>query len=136
MALKLEFTFRPCVIIVSSVILRLSGSRDVHTVERVPDAPSLSSYPRHSFTLHAAPICPSNMIPLPLSIVLLIHIHLLQYPHANSPEYDDHVFDPKTRGLKDRMKTMEDLTYFLVGKVEGKSALRSVGTILVNTFYR
>ncbi|KAI0313204.1 hypothetical protein OF83DRAFT_1142519, partial [Amylostereum chailletii] len=66
------------------------------------------------------------MINLPLPIVLLIHIHLLQYPHANSPEYDEHVFDPKTRGLRDRAKTMEDLCYFLVGKIEGKRALKTL----------
>ncbi|KAI0056066.1 hypothetical protein BV25DRAFT_1658710 [Artomyces pyxidatus] len=61
------------------------------------------------------------MLTLPHPILLLIHIHLLSYPHANNPEYDEHIFDSKTRGLRDRTKTMEDLCYFLVGKIHGKA---------------
>ena len=66
------------------------------------------------------------MLSLPLPLLLLIHIHLLGYPRADEPEYDEHVFNVKLRGLRDRIKTMEDLCYFLVGKIESKPRLKSV----------
>ncbi len=66
------------------------------------------------------------MLFLPLPLLLLIHIHLLGYPQADDPEYDEHVFNVKTRGLRDRTKTMEELCYFLVGKIEHKPHLKSV----------
>ncbi|KAH9992724.1 hypothetical protein BJV74DRAFT_393505 [Russula compacta] len=66
------------------------------------------------------------MLSLPLPLLLLIHIHLLGYPHADEPEYDEHVFNVKMRGLRDRTKTMEDLCYFLVGKIEPKPRLKSL----------
>lgn len=67
------------------------------------------------------------MLSLPLPLLLLVHIHLLGYPHADEPEYDEHVFNVRTRGLRDRTKTMEDLCYFLVGKIE-KPRLGSVSS--------
>ena len=70
------------------------------------------------------------MLSLPLPLLLLVHIHLLGYPHADEPEYDQHVFDAKTRGLRDRTKTMEELSYFLVGKIEHKPRLKSVSSPL------
>jgi len=69
------------------------------------------------------------MLSLPLPLLLLIHIHLLGYPHADEPEYDEHVFNVKLRGLRDRIKTMEDLSYFLVGKIEPRSRLKSVSIL-------
>jgi hypothetical protein len=66
------------------------------------------------------------LLSLPLPLLLLIHIHLLGYPRADEPEYDEHVFNVKLRGLRDRIKTMEDLCYFLVGKIEPKPRLKSV----------
>ncbi|KAF8269690.1 hypothetical protein EI94DRAFT_924825 [Lactarius quietus] len=66
------------------------------------------------------------MLSLPLPLLLLIHIHLLGYPRADEPEYDEHVFNVKLRGLRDRIKTMEDLCYFLVGKIEPKPRLKSL----------
>jgi hypothetical protein len=68
------------------------------------------------------------MLSLPLPLLLLVHIHLLGYPHADEPEYDEHVFNIKMRGLRDRTKTMEDLCYFLVGKIEHKPRLKSVSS--------
>ena len=68
----------------------------------------------------------TRMLSLPLPLLLLIHIHLLGYPRADEPEYDEHVFNVKLRGLRDRIKTMEDLCYFLVGKIESKPRLKSV----------
>ena len=73
------------------------------------------------------------MLSLPLPLLLLIHIHLLGYPHADEPEYDEHVFDVKMRGLRDRTKTMEDLSYFLVGKIEHKPRLKSVSSPPIKT---
>jgi len=67
------------------------------------------------------------MLSLSLPLILLVHIHLLGYPHADEPEYDEHVFNVKMRGLRDRTKTMEDLCYFLVGKIE-KPRLKSVSS--------
>ncbi|KAK7031836.1 hypothetical protein R3P38DRAFT_2925834 [Favolaschia claudopus] len=62
---------------------------------------------------------PPTVFTLPIPLILLIHLHLLQYPQANKPEYDHNLFDPRVRGLRDRTKTMEDLCYFLVGRIEG-----------------
>ena len=69
------------------------------------------------------------MLSLPLPLLLLVHIHLLGYPHADEPEYDENIFNVKTRGLRDRTKTMEDLCYFLVGKIERKPRLKSVSSL-------
>ena len=75
------------------------------------------------------------MLYLPLPLLLLIHVHLLGYPHADDPEYDEHVFNVKTRGLRDRTKTMEDLCYFLVGKIENKPRLKSASFPPYQTFH-
>ena len=54
---------------------------------------------------------------VPIPLLFLVHLHLLEYPLANNPEYDHNLFDPNVRGLRDRTKSMEDVCYFLVGKV-------------------
>jgi hypothetical protein len=64
----------------------------------------------------------SDTLSLPLPLLLLVHLQILEYPHRNKPEYDHQVFDPSVRGLRDRTKTMEDVCYFLVGKIERKDA--------------
>jgi len=61
------------------------------------------------------------VLSLPESLLLLIHLHILQYPYANEPEYDEHIFNVRIRGLRERAKTMEDVAYFLVGRIEGRS---------------
>lgn len=77
------------------------------------------------------------MLSLPLPLLLLIHIHLLGYPRADEPEYDEHVFNVKLRGLRDRIKTMEDLCHFLVGKIESsKPRLKSVSPLLPSPPYQ
>jgi hypothetical protein len=58
------------------------------------------------------------VVGLPIPLLFLVHLHLLEYPLANNPEYDHNLFDPNVRGLRDRTKSMEDVCYFLVGKVE------------------
>ena len=57
---------------------------------------------------------------LPTPLLLLVHLHILEYTHANNAEYDHNIFNPRTRGLRERVKTMEDVAYFLVRKIEGK----------------
>ncbi|KAF8875956.1 hypothetical protein CPB84DRAFT_1853108 [Gymnopilus junonius] len=62
-----------------------------------------------------------TLLSLPLSLILLVHLHILEYPHANNSEYDHDVFNPRKRGLRERAQTMEDVAYFLVSKLEGKN---------------
>ncbi|KAG6887943.1 hypothetical protein C0995_011457 [Termitomyces sp. Mi166 len=63
----------------------------------------------------------ASVFSLPLPLILLIHLHILEYPHANSPEYDHNIFHPRVRGLKERTKLLEDICYFLVGRLEGNA---------------
>ena len=67
-----------------------------------------------------------TVISLPNPLILLIHLHILEYPHANNPEYDHNIFNPRLRGLRERTKLMEDISYFLVGRVEGKNGVKTV----------
>ncbi|KAF8799975.1 hypothetical protein BYT27DRAFT_7118735 [Phlegmacium glaucopus] len=60
-----------------------------------------------------------SIISLPNPLILLIHLHILEYPHANNPEYDHNIFNPRIRGLRERVKLMEDISHFLVGRIEG-----------------
>ncbi|KAK0189169.1 hypothetical protein F5146DRAFT_1058251 [Armillaria mellea] len=60
----------------------------------------------------------NSVFQLPLPLLLLIHLHILEYPHVNDPEYDINVFNPGTHGLRDRAQSMQDIFYFLVGKIE------------------
>ncbi|KDR70941.1 hypothetical protein GALMADRAFT_144407 [Galerina marginata CBS 339.88] len=70
----------------------------------------------------------NDILSLPTSLILLVHLHILEYPHANNPEYDHEIFNPRTRGLRERAKTMEDIAYFLIGKIEKKSAKAILST--------
>ncbi|TFK39587.1 hypothetical protein BDQ12DRAFT_665401 [Crucibulum laeve] len=68
----------------------------------------------------------SSILSLPIPILILLHLHILEYPQANKPEYDHNIFNGQVRGLRDRTKLMEDICYFLVGKVEkGRDVARS-----------
>ncbi|KAF8868560.1 hypothetical protein BD779DRAFT_1807953 [Infundibulicybe gibba] len=67
----------------------------------------------------------TTILSLPLPLLLLVHLHLLSYPHAAKPEYDHALFDPRVRGLRDRIRSMEDVCYFLVGQIAGP-ALRTI----------
>jgi hypothetical protein len=55
----------------------------------------------------------------PWSLILLIHLHILEFPQAETSDNGYNIFDPSRRGLRDRTKSMEDICYFLVGKIEG-----------------
>lgn len=64
---------------------------------------------------------------LPNSLLILVHLHLLNYPLKDASGYDDRLFDPMLRGIRERTKAMEDISYFLVGQVEeGRERARSV----------
>ncbi|KAJ7650995.1 hypothetical protein FB45DRAFT_889291 [Roridomyces roridus] len=60
----------------------------------------------------------ATVFSLPVPLILLIHLHIIQYPHANKPEYDQNIFNPRVRGVRDRTKTMEDVCYFLVSRID------------------
>ena len=88
----------------------------------------------------------SCVLPLPTSLVLLLHLHILSYPQCNSPEYFPATVFSLTRPLRDRTKTMEviwphlyqrrshvapqDIVAFLIEKIEGKAKCKSVGAHL------
>jgi hypothetical protein len=58
----------------------------------------------------------------PSTLLLLVHLYILNYPYVNNTEYDHDLFNPRIRGLRDRTKAMENITYFLVGQIEGGSS--------------
>lgn len=63
-----------------------------------------------------------SLLTLPCPLVLFIHLHLLHFSPKEGPGYDERLFDPKTRGIRERMTAMEDVSYFLVAKIEGSIA--------------
>ena len=56
---------------------------------------------------------------LPDSLLLLVHLHLLNFPLKDAAGYDEQLFDPSINDFRKRTKAMEDICYFLVGKVQG-----------------
>ncbi|OSD05308.1 hypothetical protein PYCCODRAFT_1223699 [Trametes coccinea BRFM310] len=63
---------------------------------------------------------------IPNALLILLHLHLLNYPIQDATGYDEHLFSP-TRGMRERNKAMEDICYFLVGKIErSKDRARSI----------
>ncbi|KAF5360234.1 hypothetical protein D9757_012891 [Collybiopsis confluens] len=64
---------------------------------------------------------PKNVTELPLPLLLLIHLQILQYPAVNDDQFDIDLFDSHKRGLRARLKLMEDLGYWLVQKLEGRN---------------
>jgi hypothetical protein len=72
-------------------------------------------------TLKYTPVMAALVLSLPLPLILLVHLHILEYPHANKSEYDHNIFNGRVRGLRDRIKTLEDICYFIVGRLEGNA---------------
>ncbi|KAF8524210.1 hypothetical protein JB92DRAFT_2881529 [Gautieria morchelliformis] len=68
----------------------------------------------------------SCVLPLPTSLVLLLHLHILSYPQCNSAEYSSVTLFAHSRPLRDRTKTMEDIVAFLIEKIEGKEKRKSI----------
>ncbi|KAI0831939.1 hypothetical protein BC628DRAFT_569953 [Trametes gibbosa] len=54
---------------------------------------------------------------LPNGLLIILHLHLLDYPLQDATGYDERLFD-STRGMRERNKATEDISYFLVGKIE------------------
>lgn len=63
---------------------------------------------------------------IPSGLLLLLHLHLLSYPHADEPGYGPHLFDPAARGLRDRARAMQDVCAFLVRALEGAPRARQL----------
>ena len=74
------------------------------------------------FVLHSTNFPNRLPFPIPDSILLLTHLHLLQCPLQLEPN----MFDPNIRGIGDRFKTMEHIVYFLMGQAEGQQRLKAV----------
>ncbi|KAI0742022.1 hypothetical protein C8Q80DRAFT_1274349 [Daedaleopsis nitida] len=55
---------------------------------------------------------------LPNALLIILHLHLLNYPLQDAAGYNERLFD-QSRGMRERTKAMEDITYFLVTRVEG-----------------
>ncbi|KDQ19071.1 hypothetical protein BOTBODRAFT_52254 [Botryobasidium botryosum FD-172 SS1] len=72
------------------------------------------------------PLGNTPLIQLPETLQLLIHLHLLAFPKANDPEYDDFLFDSQSRGIGKRTKSMEDIVYFLTSVIEGENATKQL----------
>ncbi|KAF8826215.1 hypothetical protein HHX47_DHR6000665 [Lentinula edodes] len=67
-----------------------------------------------------------SVLELPLPLLLLIHLQILQYPLTNNEDFDIHIFDAQKRGLRARIKMMEDLGYWLVNQIEGKGIKKAI----------
>ena len=65
--------------------------------------------------------------PIPPSILLLIHLHLLQCPFTTDPACEPQMFDPTRRSLVERMRFSEEITYFLTTRAESEAVAKSVG---------
>ncbi|KIK54228.1 hypothetical protein GYMLUDRAFT_264742 [Collybiopsis luxurians FD-317 M1] len=58
---------------------------------------------------------------LPLPLLFLVHLQILQFPGVNDDQFDIDIFNAHKRGLRARIKLMEDLAYWLVERIEGKN---------------
>lgn len=69
-------------------------------------------------TCHERLLTTSNRLPFPIpdSILLLLHLHLLQctLPEAQDPN----LFNPNSYGIGERIKNMERIVYFLMSVIE------------------
>lgn len=76
-------------------------------------------FPAHHH--QANPLTTGTMTPeqcLPNALLIILHLHLLNYPLQDAAGYDERLFE-QSRGMRERTKAMEDITYFLVTRVEG-----------------
>ncbi|KAI0761809.1 hypothetical protein BD413DRAFT_236006 [Trametes elegans] len=63
---------------------------------------------------------------LPNGLLIILHLHLLNFPLQDATGYDERLFD-SSRGMRERNKAMEDISYFLVGKIEhGKDRAKAI----------
>ena len=62
--------------------------------------------------------------PIPDGILLLVHLHLLDWP--TDDVCDPNMFNATSHGIGDRIKTMERVIYFLIAKSEGDQHAKTV----------
>ncbi|GBE86319.1 predicted protein [Sparassis crispa] len=65
-------------------------------------------------------------VALPHSLLVLVHLHLLDYPLKQAAQYDERLFNSKTNGIRERTKAMEDICYFLLGRIEGRDRAKAI----------
>jgi hypothetical protein len=67
--------------------------------------------------------------PFPIlpSILLLIHLHLLECPLTTDPACEPQMFDPACRSLVERVNFAEEIIYFLTKRAESEAVAKSVG---------
>ena len=69
---------------------------------------------------------------LPPALLVLIHLHLLGFEAANEKQYDENLFNQAAHSGGERIKSMEEITYFLVAKIEGAvSRAKKVGNSVI-----
>jgi hypothetical protein len=56
-------------------------------------------------------------------LLLLLHLHLLNYPFDSQNPLDEHTFDSNVYSASSRSKSMEDISFFLVSKIEGQRGI-------------
>ena len=67
---------------------------------------------------------------LPNGLLIILHLHLLNFPLRDAAGYDERLFDATSRGMGQRSKALEDIAFFLVGKIEGtRERTRSVSGV-------
>ncbi|KAH8103899.1 hypothetical protein BXZ70DRAFT_670531 [Cristinia sonorae] len=59
---------------------------------------------------------------IPASLAILIHLHLLNFQLKNAANYDENLFNAQKHGIGERSKALEDISYFLVTKIEGQKS--------------
>jgi len=64
--------------------------------------------------------------PIPPSILLLIHLHLLECPFTTDPACEPQMFDPARRSLVERVRFAEEIIYFLTTRAEREAVAKSV----------
>ena len=85
--------------------------------QRVPEQ-SLANM-RAPVSQRFLPLLMSFMEAISPVLLLLAHLRILQFPHIANPEYDSDLFDSTRRGMRERTKAMEDISFFLVELLEG-----------------
>ena len=56
---------------------------------------------------------------LPDGLLVILHLHLLGFPLRAAAGLDERLFDATRRGMHERAKALEDIAFFLVGRIEG-----------------
>ena len=71
---------------------------------------------------------------LPNGLLIILHLHLLNFPLRDAAGFDERLFDATSRGMGQRSKALEDIAFFLVGKIEGTRERTRAVSNLYNTF--